>query len=94
MAGSEPFPLLNTANDQHSSSRDANGSAARRRRKSSGLGAELRGDNGAPSLGTSFAHMNAASGQQIRVSKRLRSSTPRERLLRTTRPSKAGLETR
>ncbi|KAK7736938.1 sphingosine N-acyltransferase lag1 [Diaporthe eres] len=36
--------------------------------ESSGLGGELRGDNGAPSLGTSFAHMNAASGQQIRKS--------------------------
>lgn len=74
MTGSEPFPLLNTANDQHSSSRDTNGSAVRRR-KSSGLGGELRGDTGAPSLGTSFAHMHAASGQHIRVSKRLQSRT-------------------
>lgn len=67
MTGSEPFPLLNTANDQHSSSRDTNGSAVRRR-KSSQLGGELRGDTGAPSLGTSFAHMHAASGQQTRKS--------------------------
>lgn len=68
MAGSEPFPLLNTANDQFSTSQDANGSAARRRRKSSGLGAEIPGDTGAPSLGTSFAHMSAASGHHARVS--------------------------
>ncbi|KUI61904.1 Sphingosine N-acyltransferase lac1 [Cytospora mali] len=68
MAGSEPFPLLNTANDQFSTSQDANGSAARRRRKSSALGGELPGDTGAPSLGTSFAHMNALNGHQARKS--------------------------
>ncbi|POS79782.1 longevity-assurance protein 1 [Diaporthe helianthi] len=67
MTGAEPFPVLNTANDQHSSSRDTNGSAVRRR-KSSQLGGELRGDTGAPSLGTSFAHMHAANGQQTRKS--------------------------
>jgi hypothetical protein len=69
MAGSEPFPLLNTANDQFSTSQDANGNAARRRRKSSGLPGELRGDTGAPSLGTSPAHMSALNGHHARVSK-------------------------
>ncbi|KAF3770410.1 longevity assurance proteins LAG1/LAC1 [Cryphonectria parasitica EP155] len=63
MADSEPFPLLNT-NDHFSSSQDATASSAKRRRKSSAIQAELlRGDTGAPSLATSFAHLNAASGR-------------------------------
>lgn len=63
MATTEPFPPLNTANDLFAASQDANGNGARRRRKSSGIQADLRGDNGAPSLATSFAHLNAASGR-------------------------------
>lgn len=62
MAASEPFPLLN-AHDQTATSQDANGNGARRRRKSSGIGSELRGDTGAPALSTSLAHLNAASGR-------------------------------
>ncbi|KAI1107255.1 longevity assurance proteins LAG1/LAC1 [Jackrogersella minutella] len=49
MASSEPFPILNTSADQLHSAADHG--SARRRRKSSGLGADLRvGDTGAPSL--------------------------------------------
>ncbi|KAI0021987.1 longevity assurance proteins LAG1/LAC1 [Xylariomycetidae sp. FL0641] len=60
MASPEPFPLLNTGADQLHTA-DAN---ARRRRKSSGLGAEIRaGDTGAPSLGTGFARLTPANGQ-------------------------------
>lgn len=53
MASSEPFPLLNTSADQlHSAADHGN---ARRRRKSSGLGADIRvGDTGAPSLQASL----------------------------------------
>ncbi|KAK4123520.1 longevity assurance proteins LAG1/LAC1 [Parathielavia appendiculata] len=62
MAGdSEPFPPLTSAADHQfcSSSSDING--ARRRRKSSHLGSELRvGDTGAPSLGTGIAHLNGS----------------------------------
>ncbi|KAJ4423950.1 sphingosine N-acyltransferase lag1 [Gnomoniopsis sp. IMI 355080] len=64
MATTEPFPPLNTANDHFSTSQDANGNAARRRRKSSGIQAESRTDTGPPSLATSFAHLNAASGRR------------------------------
>lgn len=63
MATTEPFPPLNTANDHFSTSQDANGNAARRRRKSSGIQAESRTDTGPSSLATSFAHLNAASGR-------------------------------
>ncbi|KAI6092466.1 longevity assurance proteins LAG1/LAC1 [Hypoxylon rubiginosum] len=57
---SEPFPLLNTSADQlHSSAENA---TARRRRKSSGLGSELRvGDTGAPSLHTGLARLHENS---------------------------------
>lgn len=52
MAGdSEPFPVFNTSADQFPMATDTG--ATRRRRKSSGLGQEIRaGDTGAPSLGT------------------------------------------
>lgn len=63
MATTEPFPALNTAYDQSSPSQDVNGDAVRRRRKSSGFKADPRGDTGTPSLATSFAHLNAASGR-------------------------------
>ncbi|KAK4458048.1 TLC domain-containing protein [Cladorrhinum samala] len=56
-SGSEPFPPLPTASDRqlHSAS---SGDAARRRRKSSILGNDLKvGDTGAPSLATSIAHI-------------------------------------
>ncbi|KAK3996044.1 TLC domain-containing protein [Cladorrhinum sp. PSN332] len=75
--GSEPFPPLPTASDRqlHSSS---NGDAtARRRRKSSILGNDLKvGDTGAPSLATSIAHIqgkdasSTSSQQTKRHSKR------------------------
>jgi acyl-CoA-dependent ceramide synthase len=64
MAAAEPFPILSTSADQlHATSNDANtaGAAARRRRKSSGLG-ERVGDTGAPGLATSLAHLSAAHG--------------------------------
>ncbi|KAH7037774.1 TLC domain-containing protein [Microdochium trichocladiopsis] len=50
--GTDPFPPFNPSADQlHSEMHQVN---ARRRRKSSGLGGEIRaGDTGAPSLGTS-----------------------------------------
>ncbi|KAL7823437.1 longevity assurance proteins LAG1/LAC1 [Trichoderma gracile] len=57
MAGVEPFPLLNTSADQLHSA-DVN--VARRRRKSSGLGGEIRaGDTGAPALASSRVSLNA-----------------------------------
>nr|UWK20522.1 longevity assurance factor/sphinganine N acyl transferase subunit 1 [Trichoderma protrudens] len=57
MAGVEPFPLLNTSADQLHSA-DVN--TARRRRKSSGLGGEIRaGDTGAPALASSRVSLNA-----------------------------------
>lgn len=53
MASGEPFPLLNTSADQLLSVND--NANPRRRRKSSGLGGEIRaGDTGAPSLHTSL----------------------------------------
>ncbi|KAH8674096.1 TLC domain-containing protein [Xylariales sp. PMI_506] len=53
MAGAEPFPAFNTSADGLHSTEDA---IARRRRKSSGLGQEIRaGDTGAPGLGTALA---------------------------------------
>jgi acyl-CoA-dependent ceramide synthase len=54
MARAEPFPTLTTSTEQlHSTTENCN---ARRRRKSSGLGQEIRaGDTGAPSLGTGLA---------------------------------------
>ncbi|KAI1777703.1 longevity assurance proteins LAG1/LAC1 [Hypoxylon cercidicola] len=60
MESSEPFPLLNTSADQLHSGADL--ASARRRRKSSGLGSELRvGDTGAPSLHTGLARLNENS---------------------------------
>ncbi|PTB67870.1 longevity assurance proteins LAG1/LAC1 [Trichoderma citrinoviride] len=57
MTGVEPFPLLNTSADQLHSA-DVN--VARRRRKSSGLGGEIRaGDTGAPALASSRVSLNA-----------------------------------
>nr|UWK20517.1 longevity assurance factor/sphinganine N acyl transferase subunit 1 [Trichoderma deliquescens] len=61
MAGVEPFPLLNTSADQLHSA-DVNG--ARRRRKSSGLGGEIRaGDTGAPALASSRVSLNAQDSE-------------------------------
>ncbi|GAB1320408.1 sphingosine N-acyltransferase lag1 [Madurella fahalii] len=62
--GTEPFPPLATAADrQLHSAGDVN--TARRRRKSSVLGAELRvGDTGAPALATSIAHLNGTAKEQ------------------------------
>nr|UWK20525.1 longevity assurance factor/sphinganine N acyl transferase subunit 1 [Trichoderma rodmanii] len=61
MAGVEPFPLLNTSADQLHSA-DVN--AARRRRKSSGLGGEIRaGDTGAPALASSRVSLNAQDSE-------------------------------
>ena len=61
-ADGEPFPLLSaamTADRQLASEMSA---AARRRRKSSGLGSDLRvGDTGAPALATSLAHLNGSA---------------------------------
>lgn len=71
MSGSEPFPLLNTANDQlhqrhqvTSSPSVSNTTAtqdainnARKRRKSSALGGDIRGDTGAPALASSRASL-------------------------------------
>lgn len=72
MSGSEPFPLLNTANDQlhqrrfapsssvsNTTATEASISDARRRRKSSALGGEIRGDTGAPALASSRASLDA-----------------------------------
>ncbi|KAK7989498.1 hypothetical protein PG989_009813 [Apiospora arundinis] len=54
MAGAEPFPAFNSSADQpYTASHENN---ARRRRKSSALGQDIRaGDTGAPSLGTGLA---------------------------------------
>ncbi|KAF5962714.1 acyl-CoA-dependent ceramide synthase [Fusarium bulbicola] len=75
MSGSEPFPLLNAANDQLHQRRPAdqadsyvsNTTAtqdainnARRRRKSSLLGGEIRGDTGAPAMASSRASLEAS----------------------------------
>lgn len=96
MSGSEPFPLLNTANDQLHQRRSADQAGsyvsssnttatqdainnARRRRKSSLLGGEIRGDTGAPALASSRAsleasdnHSNGHSDGRKRLSKRRR----------------------
>lgn len=65
MAGVEPFPLLNTSADQLHSA-DVN--LARRRRKSSGLGGEIRaGDTGAPALASSRVSLNAQDSE-VRLS--------------------------
>ncbi|KAI2471634.1 longevity assurance proteins LAG1/LAC1 [Annulohypoxylon bovei var. microspora] len=59
MSSSEPFPILNTSADQLHSAADG---SARRRRKSSGLGADLRvGDTGAPSLQTGLESLQRNS---------------------------------
>ncbi|KAL2156232.1 hypothetical protein VTH82DRAFT_977 [Thermothelomyces myriococcoides] len=60
MAGdSEPFPPLSAAADRQFNSTATENSAARRRRKSSILGSELRvGDTGAPSIATGIAQHN------------------------------------
>nr|UWK20524.1 longevity assurance factor/sphinganine N acyl transferase subunit 1 [Trichoderma rhododendri] len=61
MAGVEPFPLLNTSADQL---HNADVNAARRRRKSSGLGGEIRaGDTGAPALASSRVSLNAQDSE-------------------------------
>ncbi|KAL7900840.1 TLC domain-containing protein [Trichoderma sp. SZMC 28014] len=61
MAGVEPFPLLNTSADQLLGA-DVN--LARRRRKSSGLGGEIRaGDTGAPALASSRVSLNAQDSE-------------------------------
>ncbi|KAM0521675.1 hypothetical protein ACHAPE_002231 [Trichoderma viride] len=61
MAGVEPFPLLNTSADQLLGA-DVN--PARRRRKSSGLGGEIRaGDTGAPALASSRVSLNAQDSE-------------------------------
>nr|UWK20526.1 longevity assurance factor/sphinganine N acyl transferase subunit 1 [Trichoderma rubi] len=61
MAGVEPFPLLNTSADQLHSA-DVN--TARRRRKSSGLGGEIRaGDTGAPAFASSRVSRNAQDSE-------------------------------
>ena len=60
-SSSEPFPLLSTAADQLHSAQTDN-VARQRRRKSSSLGGDPRGDTGAPGLATSLAHLNAAHG--------------------------------
>lgn len=58
----EPFPVLSTSADQLHSANSEGAANARRRRKSSGLGSEIRvGDTGAPSLHTSLAHLQSAS---------------------------------
>ncbi|KAM0236380.1 hypothetical protein ACHAPO_005012 [Fusarium lateritium] len=86
MSGSEPFPLLNTANDQLHQRHQATSSAsvsnttatqdainnARKRRKSSALGGEIRGDTGAPAFASSRASLDAASDGRKRLSKRRR----------------------
>ncbi|KAI9167452.1 sphingosine N-acyltransferase lac1 [Paramyrothecium foliicola] len=58
MAASEPFPLLNTSADQL---HNADGSAPRRRRKSSALGGDIRVGDTAPALATSRASLSAGS---------------------------------
>ncbi|KAI0835541.1 longevity assurance proteins LAG1/LAC1 [Hypoxylon sp. FL0890] len=60
MASSEPFPILNTSAEQlHSAADHGN---ARRRRKSSGLGTDIRvGDTGAPSLQASLESLQSSS---------------------------------
>lgn len=63
-ADSEPFPPLSSAADRQLVS-EMN-AAARRRRKSSGLGNDLRvGDTGAPALATSLAHLNGAAQPKV-----------------------------
>jgi acyl-CoA-dependent ceramide synthase len=80
MSGSEPFPLLNTANDQLHQRRPADKAAssvsnttatqdainsARKRRKSSLLGGEIRGDTGAPALASSRASLEASENHSV-----------------------------
>lgn len=57
-AEKEPFPLLNTALDP--SSFDDDDGSVRRRRKSSGLGGDIRaGDTGAPAFASSRTSLNS-----------------------------------
>jgi len=61
----EPFPSLSAAADRQLQS-EMN-AAARRRRKSSGLSADLRvGDTGAPALATSLAHLNGSTQAKVK----------------------------
>ncbi|KAK3374991.1 TLC domain-containing protein [Podospora didyma] len=60
-SASEPFPLLNTGADRQVHTSDVN--AARRRRKSSGLGDLRLGDTGAPGLASGLAHLNGSVPQ-------------------------------
>ncbi|KAL2271551.1 hypothetical protein VTJ83DRAFT_922 [Remersonia thermophila] len=54
--GTEPFPPLTSAADRMTADLNSNSNVARRRRKSSALGSDLRvGDTGAPSLATGIA---------------------------------------
>jgi acyl-CoA-dependent ceramide synthase len=63
MATPEPFPAFNSSADPMPSAGDSN---ARRRRKSSGLGQEIRaGDTGAPSLGTGLATIRDPSSSSV-----------------------------
>ncbi len=56
-AEKEPFPLLNTALDPASFEDDG---SIRRRRKSSGLGGDIRaGDTGAPAFASSLTSLNS-----------------------------------
>ncbi|KAK2070085.1 hypothetical protein P8C59_004614 [Phyllachora maydis] len=62
MAGSEPFPLLNSSSADALHSIKPNDGGACRRRKSSGLPVEMRvGDTGAPGLATSLAHLHGTA---------------------------------
>ncbi|KAI5864619.1 longevity assurance proteins LAG1/LAC1 [Durotheca rogersii] len=66
MEESEPFPIFNTSADQLHSAADH---GARRRRKSSGLGGEIRaGDTGAPSLHSSLATLQSSSNSSSSAS--------------------------
>ncbi|KAM3506192.1 hypothetical protein MY10362_002515 [Beauveria mimosiformis] len=72
----EPFPLLNTSLDPFAMM-DGDDSAARRRRKSSGLGGEIRaGDTGAPAFASSRASLNAGDSFGHHVDSPVTPTTP------------------
>ncbi|KAM3431097.1 hypothetical protein MY4824_007298 [Beauveria thailandica] len=84
----EPFPLLNTSLDPFAMM-DGDDSAPRRRRKSSGLGGEIRaGDTGAPAFASSRASLNAGDSFGHHVDSPVTPTTPTTSSSSTKRISK------
>ncbi|KAM3462682.1 hypothetical protein NHJ6243_003887 [Beauveria neobassiana] len=84
----EPFPLLNTSLDPFAMM-DGDDSAPRRRRKSSGLGGEIRaGDTGAPAFASSRASLKAGDSFGHHVDSPVTPTTPTSTTANSKRISK------